>query len=75
VEVFNFHVQMKVTSGGLAQMWYRLQAILYAWYEQIQQQALHSAVLHGDESGCDATATTCSPFWTNPMFLSTTTRP
>ena len=51
VEVFNFHLQMKVTSGGLMQMWYRLQAILYAWYEQIQQQALHSAVLHGDESG------------------------
>jgi transposase len=51
VEVFNFHVQMKMTPGGLMHMWYRLQAILYAWYEQIQQQALHSAVLHGDESG------------------------
>jgi transposase len=51
VEVFNFHLQMKITPGGLVQMWYRLQAILYAWYEQIQQQALHSAVLHGDESG------------------------
>ena len=51
VEVFNFHLQMKVTSGGLVQMWYRLQAILYAWYEQIQQQALHSAVLFADESG------------------------
>ena len=32
-------------------MWYRLQAILYAWYEQIRHEALHSAVLHGDESG------------------------
>lgn len=51
VEVFNFHLQMKLTSGGLVQMWYRLQAILYAWYEQIQQKALQSAVLHGDESG------------------------
>jgi transposase len=51
VEVFNFHLQMKITSGGLLQMWYRLQAILYAWYEQIQQQALHSAVLFADESG------------------------
>jgi transposase len=51
VEVFNFHLQMKITSGGLVQMWYRLQAILYAWYEQIQQQALHSAVLFADESG------------------------
>jgi transposase len=51
VEVFNFHLQMKVTSGGLVQMWYRLQAIFYPWYEQIQREALHSAVLHADESG------------------------
>lgn len=51
VEVFNFHLQMKLTSGGLVQMWYRLQAILYAWYEQIQREALRSAVLFADESG------------------------
>jgi len=51
VEVFNFHLQMKITSGGLVQMWYRLQAVLYPWYEQIQREALHSAVLHADESG------------------------
>lgn len=51
VDVFNFHLQMKITPGGLVQMWYRLQAVLYAWYEQIQREALHSAVLHGDESG------------------------
>ena len=51
VEVFNFHLQLKITPGGLVQMWYRLQAMLYAWYEQIQQQALRSAVLFADESG------------------------
>ncbi len=51
VEVFNFHLQLKVTPGGLVQMWYRLQAILYVWYEEIQQQALKSAVLHADETG------------------------
>jgi transposase len=51
VEVFNFHLQMKITTGGLVQMWYRLQAIFYPWYEQIQQEALRSAVLHADESG------------------------
>ena len=51
VEVFNFHLQMKLTEGGLVAMWYRLQAILFAWYEQIQQEALDSAVLHGDETG------------------------
>ncbi len=51
VEVFNFHLQLKVTPGGLMQMWYRLQAILFSWYEEIQQQALKSAVLHADETG------------------------
>lgn len=51
VEVFNFHMQMQITPGGLVQMWYRLQAILFAWYEQIQQGALRAAVLFADESG------------------------
>ena len=51
VEVFNFHLQMKLTEGGLVDMWYRLQAILFAWYEQIQQEALDSSVLHADETG------------------------
>jgi transposase len=51
VEVFNFHLQLKISRGGLLQMWYRLQAILFAWYEQIQQEALESAVLHADETG------------------------
>jgi transposase len=50
VEVFNFHLQMKVSGGGLVQMWYRLQAILFTWYEQIQQEALNSAVLFADET-------------------------
>jgi hypothetical protein len=51
VDVFNFHLQMKVSEGGLIDMWGRLQAILFAWYEEIQRQALHSAVLHADETG------------------------
>jgi transposase len=51
VEVFNFHLQLKITPGGLVQMWQRLEKLLYGWYEQIQQEALHSAVLHGDETG------------------------
>ena len=42
VEVLNFHLQLKISSGGLTQMWYRLQAILYAWYEEIQQEDLNS---------------------------------
>jgi transposase len=51
VEVFNFHMQLKISEGGLVQMWYRLQEVLFAWYEQIRQEALESAVLHGDETG------------------------
>jgi len=51
VAVFNFHLQMPLSEGGLIQMWYRLQAILFAWYEEIQQEALKSAVLHADETG------------------------
>jgi transposase len=51
VEVFNFHLQLKITPGGLMQMWYRLQAILYVWYEEIQREALKAAVLFADETG------------------------
>jgi len=51
VEVFNFHLQLKISTGGLLQMWYRLQEILFAWYEQIHREALQSAVLHADETG------------------------
>ena len=51
VEVFNFHLQMKVSDGALVQMWSRLAEVLYPWYEQIRQEALNSAVLHADESG------------------------
>ena len=42
VDVFNFHMQLKLTPGGLVQMWYRLQGILYPWYQQIQKEALKS---------------------------------
>jgi transposase len=50
-EVFNYHLQFSLTPGGLVQMWYRIQAILYTWYEQIGQEAKDSAYPHGDESG------------------------
>src|SRR5512135_2323669 len=51
VDVFHFHLQFQLTSGGLVQMWYRLREILLAWYLEIQAQALSSAVLHADETG------------------------
>lgn len=51
VEVFNYHLHFQLTKGGLVQQWYRLQAILFPWYEQIRSEALEAAVLHGDETG------------------------
>lgn len=58
IEVFNFHLQLKLTAGGLVQMWQRLAAILSPWYEEIGQQARDSAVLHGDETGWRVNGTT-----------------
>ena len=51
LDVFNFHLQFKLSSGGLIQMWRRLREILLAWSIEIQTQALDSAVLHADETG------------------------
>jgi hypothetical protein len=49
--VFNFHLHFQLTAGGLVQMWHRLQAILFAWYAQIQEQALNAKTLFADETG------------------------
>jgi hypothetical protein len=51
IDVFNFHLQFKLSSGGLIPMWRRLREILVAWSIEIQAQALDSAVLHADETG------------------------
>jgi transposase len=51
VEVFNCHLHFKLTAGGLVQQWYRLQEILYPWYEQIHAESLDAAVLNADETG------------------------
>ena len=51
VETFSFHLHMKLTPGGLVQMWHRLAEFVYGWYQQIQQEAVKSAVLHADETG------------------------
>ena len=51
VAVFDHHLTMEVTAVGLIRMWYRLQAILFAWYLEIQTQASGSAALHADETG------------------------
>ena len=51
VDVFNFHLQFKLSAGGLVQMWRRLREVLAAWNDEIRTQALQSAVLHADETG------------------------
>lgn len=51
VDVFNFHLVLKVTPGGLIQTWHRLAGLLTPWYEAIQEEALDSAVLNADETG------------------------
>lgn len=51
VEVFNFHLCLRVTPGGLIQMWRRLAEILTTWYDEIHSDALNSAVLNADETG------------------------
>ena len=49
--MFNFHLQFKMTDGGLVQMWHRLAHILEPWYQDIVDDVNQSGVLHGDESG------------------------
>ena len=51
VDVFNFHLQFKLSPGGLILMWRRLREVLLAWYLEIRAQALDGAVLHADETG------------------------
>jgi transposase len=51
VEVFNSHLHFKLTPGGLVQQWYRVQEILFPWYEQLHREALDAAVLNADETG------------------------
>jgi transposase len=51
VEVFNQHLKLKITDGGVTQMWHRLADVLTPWYEQIHSHCLEAGVLHADETG------------------------
>ncbi len=44
-------MQLKLTKGGLIQMWHRLAEVVEPWYQQIAREAQRSAVLHADETG------------------------
>ena len=41
VDVFNYHLQLKLTPGGLLHMWGRLQAVLMSIYRTLKQRGHH----------------------------------
>ena len=51
VNILGYHMQTKLTPGGLIDAWRRLAEALHAWYEQIGEQARKSAHLHAHETG------------------------
>ena len=51
IDILSYHLQTKLTPGGLIDAWRRLAEILLAWYEQIAEEAKNSAYLHADETG------------------------
>ena len=51
VDILNYHLQTKLTPGGLIDAWRRLAEVLEFWYEQIAEQAKKSSHLHADETG------------------------
>jgi transposase len=51
VDILGYHLQTKLTPGGLIDAWRRLAEVLEHWYEQIGHEAKTSAHLHADETG------------------------
>ncbi len=51
IDILSYHLQTKLTPGGLIDGWRRWSEILLVWYEQIAQEAKNSAYLHADETG------------------------
>ena len=50
-ELLGGQFQTRWSAGGLVAAWQRMAEIFAPWYEQIGQQARHSAHLHADETG------------------------
>ncbi|MFQ5591986.1 MAG: IS66 family transposase, partial [Phycisphaerae bacterium] len=48
IDILSYHLQTKLTPGGLINAWQRLSEILVTWYEQIAEEAKNSAYLHAD---------------------------
>jgi transposase len=51
VDVFNAHLQLPISDGGLTQMWHRLADTLAPWSDRIAEDCRAAAVLHADETG------------------------
>ena len=51
IDIFNVHLPVKLTPGGLTQIWHRLGLTFSPWHDEIREKCLASGVLHGDESG------------------------
>lgn len=58
-EVLSYHLQTRLSAGGLVAGWQRLARLLESWYEQIADQAPQSAALHADETGWRVNGQTC----------------
>jgi transposase len=59
VDILQFHLQTRLSAGGLVDVWRRLADVLTPWYEQIATQAKASAHLHADETGWRVNGQTC----------------
>ena len=68
VDILKYHLQTKITAGGLVDAWQRLAEVLTPWYEQIGAGARASSHLHADETGWRVNGVTwwlwcfCNPF-------------
>ncbi len=59
VDILQYHLQTKLSAGGLIAAWRRLADILRPWYQQIADAARGSAYLHADETGWRVQGRTC----------------
>lgn len=59
IDILQFHLQTRLSAGGLVDVWRRLADVLAPWYEQIAAEAKAAAHLHADETGWRVAGQTC----------------
>ena len=59
IDILQFHLQTRLSAGGLIAAWQRLAEILTPWYEHLAEEARRSAYLHADETGWRVQGQTC----------------